>query len=437
MKWYSMICVFTFFLTAYGYQLEELLGNKSDRPTELETVLEKLKEEAPFFAMLTFTDLLGNLKEIVVPIDRIEHILTHGIHLESSLIFKPDITTLRFLPWTDDTQKTAWFTGTLHKNTGEQTDPRSILYNVIQELNRMGYQCQIGISLDFLLLKQNDAGNPTIQPHDNKKYLDSENNYNRQEENRIFMHALKALAIAVEYLCHEDAPGQYKLSMTATDIMSAADNVTIIRYALKIMAQQLGLHVSFIPKLCQTHKGNSMVIFFSMYDTTSKKDTFYSSAAPYNLSTCAQQFIAGIESTLCHITGLLNSTINSYKRLMNNRNSDNACRDLIKGIVNNEGKEPTLSISIQSLDASANPYIVFAALLKAGIEGIKFNKQSTILNNTLLPVSLPQALDELERSSLAQALLSAQGLREFITYKREECQEYNHAITDWEINRYL
>lgn len=448
------------------------LENEEIDPIKL--TMEKLEDENTHFIMFTFCDLMGNLKEAIVPMGQVEKALRHGLTFDSSsipgyqnitesdLMLKPDLSTLRFLPWTDDGHKTAWFICTVYKNSIEpyEADPRYILQKASQELEKMGYQLNVGPEIEFFLFKQDKNGVILAKPTDNKKYFDPEINYSRQQEKRIFIHILKALGVNIEKFHHEVAPGQHELSIRYDNAMSIADQIIITKYALKVISQQLGLHASFMPKPIAEQNGNGMHLNFSLYNLKEKRNAFYSALDQYNLSQIAQKFIAGNLKSISQLTAIFNSTINSYKRLLpgyeapyliawsaKNRST------LIRIPLVHENIESGIRAEIRSPDAMSNPYLAFASLLKSGIEGIKNNfelsapvnqnlfklSQESIkeLNIVLLPNNLSKALDELEKSKLAQEILTAKGLSEFIKIKRKECDQFNKAVTDWEISNYI
>ncbi len=440
------------------------LISKNQKNETVESILEKLEQEDTQFVSFTFVNLFGDLKEIIVPFDKAKNAFINGLTFDSSsipgyfsteesdMILKPDLSTLRFLPWTSDLHKTAWVICDIYKdrNTLYESDSRYILKKAIKELNLINCKCNIGVELEFFLYKNSE-------PLDNKKYIDPDEIYSRQQENHIIIHTLKSMGVDVEKLHHEVAPGQYEFSIKYDNALEIADQVIIAKYALKVLANQLGYEVIFLPKPIYGKNGSAMHIHYSIYDNLENKNAFYSYDNDYNFSDLGKKFLAGNLSYIKEFSAILNPLINSYKRLvpdfeapvyicwgLKNRSA------LFRLPLMHDEPDKAMRIEIRSPDANCNPYLAFSAIIKTGLKGIKedliLNKPITQnlfkldvskirdMNIKVLPKSLSQALDVMQDSQMVKDLLTPKGFEEYIKVKRQDCANFNSAVTNWELN---
>ncbi len=433
-------------------------------------ILEELQNEDIEFVMFTFVDLLGNLKETILPISKAKNAFNCGLTFDSSsvlgyestensdMIIKPDLNTLRILPWTSDIYKTAWFMCDIYKETNipYESDPRYILKKVLKELDQLNYVFNTGIELEFLLFAKKD---PSI-PIDNKGYFDAQIDYTRQQEDRTLIHALNSVGVDVEKFHHEVSPGQYEISINYSNALNIADQIITMKYVIQVIANQLGYIASFMPKPLHNQNGSAMHIHYSLSSIINKRNAFYSSENQYQLSNVAKSFLAGNIKYIKDFTAILNPTVNSYKRLVKhfeapvyncwgikNRSA------LFRVPLLNQAPEEATRIEIRSPDPSTNPYLAFAVLLKTGLEGIKENLELTppitnnifnlhkdevrALNIEILPKNLSQALDLLKNSRLAKDLLTDTGLQAYLKTKKSEVSKFNNNITNFELNQNL
>ncbi len=397
-------------------------------------VLDRISQSNVQFVMLVFTDIFGNLKELSIPVENIKKVLAHGLELDASnipgfrptdtsVIIKPDASTLRLLPWTDNADKTALFICNIYKNQTEyhELDGRHILQKNIQKLNhKYDIRIYIGAELDFFTIKFSEDAK-SIKPEDNKGHFDPEFSLMKQQENHIIMQTLKGLDIHTESLNHENSPGKYKLIIKKDCAINLADQIIITKHALKVIGLQLGYMVTFMPKPFSNQEGNSMTLKYNFIDCKTEETISYKED---RLSKTTQQFIAGNINYLPELTAITNPTINSYKRLAIDKNCDTT------KIINDE---ETLT---KQPDPSANPYLVLASIIATGIEGIKIETQDKDPDQTL-PESLYKALDKVKQNKIAQKLLTKNCLTQYIATKKSEIDTFNKIITDWEIKEYL
>lgn len=437
----------------------------------LNWVLDKLQEEKAQFVLFTFCDLLGNLKEITVPIDSAKSALKDGLTFDSSsldgynmtdesdMLLKPDLSSLKFIPWTEGNCKTAWLMCTVYITPTKafEADPRYILEKAISELEELGYSAQIGPELEFFMYKKNS--DDTITPVDAKKYFSPETNLNRQQENYLILQALKSLGVPVEKIHHEVAPGQFEISLKYGPALSIADYIMVSKHALKSLAKQISLDVTFMPKPFANVNGSGMHLHYSLIDQTGR-NIFYDPNSAYNLSDIACAFISGNLKYIKEVSCLFNPTVNSYKRLIpgfeapiyicwgiKNRST------LIRLPLLHTAPEKGMRAEIRCPDGTANPYLTLAALIKTGIAGIKENlsimqpTEDNLFNLELvqiknrnirsLPLNLGEAVHELKNSVIAQEILGKKAHTELVKLKEKEWRNFNLAITNWELNQYL
>ncbi len=270
---------------------------------------------------------------------------------------------------------------------------------------------------------------------------------------------LREQNINVEKLHHEVAPGQFEISIKYDDALSIADQVLLAKQTIKTIAQTEGMLATFMPKPLYGENGSAMHIHFSLFDINNQCNAFYDEHDPNHLSLIAKQFIAGILNHVREITALLNPTVNSYKRLIIGYEAPvNICWStknrsaLVRIPYFNDNQPNSVRAEIRSSDAMANPYLAFAALLLAGLTGIRNNErlpepieenlylldEATLktYNIQSLPTSLDEAIDLFQASSLSQELLGKELHSKFVKIKKQELSEFKKTVTDWEWKRY-
>jgi len=429
----------------------------------IDEILEKLEEELAHFVIFAFCDITGNIKEIVMPIDQTKDVLQFGLSLsENKLLIKPDVSTLRFLPWTTDIHRTAWFMCAVHKNQTEsyEADPRAILAALNNEVTSLGYAFDVGIELDFFLLEKNDHG--SLVPADQANYLESEYNLTKQQEMNLIIHALRDFNIGIEKIDHGIANGQWRITLKNADVLQIADNTIACKYALKFLTNQLRQHITFMPKPFHDKNGNKMLIKYTLFNKTKSNNAFYDKADPFKLSAIGRHFLAGNLEKILETTALFAPTVNSYKNDIHALQKYNCWSPISHTtmfnaiITEKDEREEKLWLKCKMADCTSNIYLTLAALLKSGIQGIKKSKslmspldESQITNNTptneqvnsgnfsVQPADFGSALTIFEKSDFAKKLLSDVGHTKFIELKRAEWHEYSSFITDWEFKKYL
>lgn len=434
-------------------------------------ILEKARTDNVIFINLQFTDIMGCLKEVTAPVQRLEDILKYGawfdgssiegfarIH-ESDLYLKPDPSTYAVIPWLSSPDgNTARLICDIYKPDGTpfEGDPRFILKKIIKKAEDMGFEYNVGPELEFYLFKNNAE---RITPMDTNGYFDLATD-EAHIITREITAALEALGIEVETTHHEVGPGQYEVDFKYGDALITADRLLTLRVAVKAITQRHGLKASFMPKPFMGMAGSGMHVHQSLFDIKKKMNAFYVADDKYRLSRIAYNFITG---QLHHIKGMLAvlcPTVNSYKRLVTgfeapvyiswariNRSA------LIRVPHWFEDKPGSARIELRCPDPSCNPYLAFAVMLGAGLDGIekdmrppepveedlyKFDENKLAeLNIETLPSSLYEAINELKGNKLIREILGEHLYRRYIDIKTKEWNEFKMQVTQWEIDKYM
>lgn len=419
---------------------------------------------------LQFTDVVGVVKNVTIPATELNDMLEKGVWFDGSSIegfariaesdmhLQPDLSTFAILPWLSGEEATARLICDVYTPDGQPFagNPRAVLRRVLDEAEEMGFSYNTGPELEFFLLKPNADGTfIPPSPHDNASYFDAPTDM-AAGLRRQMSAALAAFGIQVEAMHHEVASGQHEIDFRYSDALTTANHAVTFRIALKAIAQRNGLYCTFLPKPIRNAAGSGMHVHQSLTYIATGKNAFADSGDPHGLSKIAKQFIAG---QLAHARGMcavLAPLVNSYKRLVAgyeapinvswariNRSA------LIR--VPRASSEQTTRIELRCPDPSCNPYLAFAVMLAAGLDGIR--RQLTVPTATdenlyhlnqqqsaslqVLPESLKDALDALEQDEVICKALGAHIFERFITAKRLEWEDYRVEVTAWELNKYL
>jgi glutamine synthetase len=422
------------------------------------------------FIDLQFTDIVGVVKNVTIPVHELSAAIENGIWFDGSSIegfariaesdmhLRPDISTFAIVPWLKGEDATARLICDVFTPEGLpfQGDPRSVLRNALVAAGEMGFQYNTGPELEFFLFKPHSDGNlfpPT--PHDAGSYFDAPSDM-AAGLRRQMTTTLEALGLDVEAMHHEGAPGQHEIDFRYSDALKTADSAVTLRVALKVIAQLNGLYCSFMPKPIRGLAGSGMHVHQSLSFTANGKNAFSDPGDPHGLSIIAKQFIAG---QLLHARGMcavLAPLVNSYKRLVAgfeapvyitwariNRSA------LIR--VPRSSDDSLARLELRCPDPSCNPYLAFAVILAAGLDGIRrklpvaeaTEENIYLIDNrkqhltSILPESLSQALDEMEKDEVVCNALGPHLVDRFISAKRLECEDFRLEVTPWELEKYL
>lgn len=445
----------------------------TDRETLKQEVLARAQNQAVRFVNLQFTDVVGLVKSVTIPIHQLEDCIDHGKWFdgssiegfariaESDMYLDPDLTTFSVIPWERGPDTTAKVICDVYTPEGEPFpgDPRQVLRRALREAEALGYRFNTGPELEFFLLQLAPDGTVSLSPHDEGGYFDLSTDLASQVRKEM-VNALEALGITVETSHHEVASGQHEIDFQYDDALRTADNAVTFRYTLKAVARKFGLHATFMPKPIYGINGSGMHTHMSLADVGSGRNLFADPNDEYGLSDLAKRFAAGVLQHARGMSAILAPLVNSYKRLVPgyeapvyvswarvNRSA------LIRVPKISAGKPQSARIELRCPDPSCNPYLAFAVMLRAGLDGVKrdlpvpapveenlYEFDAAMLarhNVQMLPGSLREALDELERDELVRDTLGPHVYERFIEAKRLEWEDYRLRVSSWEIDRYL
>jgi glutamine synthetase len=434
-------------------------------------ILQKCKEENVQFIRLQFTDILGVFKAISITVDQLEKALDGELMFdgssiegfvrieESDMYLRPDPDTFVVLPWNSPTSagKTARIICDIFDPDGSpfEGSPRFILARALKEAADMGYTMQVGPEPEFFLFNLDEKGLPTLETNDKASYFDLPPVDKGEEARRDMVETLQTLGFEIEAAHHEVAPGQHEIDFKYTNALKTADNIMTFRIAVRIVAQNHGLHATFMPKPVFGINGSGMHMHCSLFKDG--ENIFYDANQADGLSDTCRYFIGGVIKHARAICAITNPTVNSYKRLVpgyeapvyiawSYRNRSPLIRIPARRGIGTR-------IEVRNPDPSCNPYLGLAVILKAGLDGIKNKIQAPAPveqniyemdlaarkeNNILsLPENLYEALDELSKDELIKEALGKHVYSRFVAAKRKEWENYSSRVYDWEIDEYL
>lgn len=435
-------------------------------------VLKTIKSRDVHFVRFWFCDVLGNMKSFAVIPSELEHAFEEGMGFdascvrgfsftqESDMLAFPDASTFQILPWRPEKNAVGRMFCTIKTPQGEpfDGDVRHVLNAVIAKAEAMGYVMNVGPELEYYYFE----GQEHTTPLDKGGYFDLTSLDNASDMRRDTILTLERMGIPVEYSHHENGPSQHEIDLRFADAAIMADNVMTYKMVVKEVAMKYGVHASFMPKPIASEPGSGMHVHMSLFDGEGN-NAFFDPNDPegYNLSEVAKHYIAGLLKYAPEFSLITNPTINSYKRLVPGGEAPvgitwarNNRATLVRIPGYKPDKEEACRVELRSPDPAANPYLVFAVLLAAGLKGIedelplqppfedpsRFTYTRHELNNIgikTLPSNLGEAVDAFEHSELMKNVLGDHIHSFLVDYKRKEWDDYQHQVTQWELDRYL
>ena len=435
---------------------------------QLDYVMRTVEERGVRFVRLWFTDVLGHLKGFAITPAELEGALEEGMTFdgsaiegysrvqESDMLAMPDPNTFEIVPWRGDDAPVARMFCDIHRLSGEpfDGDPRFVLKRNLDRAREKGFTFYAGPEIEFFYFTS--AKKP--KPLDHAGFFDLTHTDMVSELRKQTILTLEAMGIPVEYSFHENGPGQQEIDLRYTDALTMADNVMTFRTVVKQVAQDSGVHATFMPKPIAGAFGSGMHTHLSLFE--GDVNAFHDPGDQHGLSKVGKCFVAGLLRHARELTAVTNQTVNSYKRLIEGyeaptyicwaRNNESA---LVRVPIPKRGKESSTRIEFRSPDPACNPYLAFSVMLAAGLEGIDegYDLPTEATNNIFemtaeeravegiaaLPQSLAEAVDVMERSELVAEALGEHVFEYFIRNKRAEWDSYKEQVTQWEIDRYL
>lgn len=434
-------------------------------------IMHIIKEKNVNFFRLQFVDIFGFLKNIALPLSQIEKALDGKIMFdgssiegfvrinESDMYLKPDYDTFVVMPWREkDGSNAARIICDVYKPDGTPFIgcPRNNLKRVLAEAKKLGYTMNVGTEAEFFLFRRDADGRATTVTDDVTGYFDVEPDDSGIDCRRKIIKTLEAMGFEIEASHHEVAEGQHEINFKYADALTAADNTVTFKWVVRSIAAEFGLHATFMPKPVFGINGSGMHTNQSLFNLDGT-NAFYDEKGPLELSPVAYKYIAGIMKNAKGFCAVTNPLVNSYKRLVAGYEApvyvawSASNRSALIRIPASRGMGTRTEVRCP--DPACNPYLAFAMMLGAGLDGIKNDlpvpdavnadifemtaaekKEAGIAS---LPANLYEAVQELKASPIALEALGPHILEKYIEGKEQEWDSFRIAITDWEHKTYL
>ena len=434
-----------------------------------EDLIREIHEKKIDIIWLQFTDILGFPKLVEISSKMLPKVLSEGIAFdgssiegfarieESDMLLKPNPETFSVLPWTlENDIKIGKIVCDVYldENTPFEGDPRFRLKKVLKEAASNGYFMQNGVEEEFFLFKLKD-GNLSTELVSKGSYFEMLPEDVGEKTRALIAKALEEMGFEIETSHHEVSPSQHEIDFKYADPVTTADRIITFKIAAKTIALINGLYATFMPKPLFGVNGSGAHTNISLIDENGNK-LFFDKNEEFELSHIARYFIGGIFKHIDAITAIANPTVNSYKRIVPGFEAPVYVSWAVKNrsalIRIPQANEKTKRIEFRSPDPTANPYLLFAVILKAGLDGINnkidpgepanevniFEENEKFPNKfRTLPATLKEAIEALKKDDVILEALGSQIAQKYIEAKEAEWDEYRIAVTDWEINKIL
>ncbi|MCY4391003.1 MAG: glutamine synthetase family protein [Chloroflexi bacterium] len=430
-------------------------------------VISACRENDVKFVRLWFTDIVGTLKSFQITIGELENALEDGMGFdgssiegfaridESDMVARPDPATFQLVPWRPREQSVARMFCDIYRPDGEpfEGDPRGVLRRQLERAKALGYTFYVSPELEYFYFQDVEG---TV-PLDQGGYFDAIADKG-SDLRRDTVLTLSAMGIEVESSHHEVAPSQHEIALRYTDALTMADNAMTYRAVVKEIAEANGAYATFMPKPLQDQNGSGMHVHQSLFK--GERNAFFDADDVYHLSALAKGYVAGLLAHAGAMTLVTNQWVNSYKRLQPGfeapvylswarRNRS----DLVRIPEYSPGDEIHTRIEYRSPDPACNPYLAFAVMLAAGLDGIEqeralpppveenvfemSDEERTRLGIETLPGNLLEAIDAAAESTLLREALGDHVFESLLKNKRIEWERYQRHVSDFELSEYL
>ena len=435
-----------------------------------EDIIRLVEEENVKYLRLQFTDLLGTIKNVEIPISQLEKALDNKMMFdgssiegfvrieESDMYLYPDLETFVIFPWTSEKGRVARFICDIYNPDGTPFEgcPRYNLKRVLKEMEALGFtDFNIGTEPEFFLFKLDEKGEPTLELNDNGGYFDLAPTDLGENCRRDIVLELEEMGFEIEASHHEVAPGQHEIDFKYSNAVKHCDDIQTFKLVVKTIAHKHGLHATFMPKPLFGVNGSGMHSNLSLF--INGENAFYDPKADLELSDTARQFIAGIVKHAPNFTAVTNPTVNSYKRLVPGYEAPCyvawSARNRSPLIRIPASRGLSTRVEVRSVDPSANPYLGMAVLLASGLDGIKnkltapkpidrniyvMSKNERIAEGIVdLPSTLAHALDNLMSDEVITSALGQHLYEHFVEAKEIEWDMFRTQVHPWEREQYI
>ena len=433
-------------------------------------IFRMVEEEDVEFIRLQFTDIFGTLKNIAITSSQLEKALDNKCMFdgssvegfvrieESDMYLYPDYDTFEIFPWRPQQGKVARLICDVYTPDGKpfEGDPRWILKKTIKEANEMGYRFDVGPECEFFLFHTDDNGLPTTLSHEKAGYFDLGPNDLGENIRRDMVLTLEEMGFEIEASHHEVAPAQHEIDFKYDEVLKTADNIQTFKMTVKTIAKRHGLYATFMPKPKFGISGSGMHINMSLA-TKEGKNIFADEKGKIGLSDDAYHFIAGIMKHARGMSAITNPLVNSYKRLVPGYEApvyiawSAKNRSPLIRIPASRGNGTR--VELRNPDPTANPYLVLALCLAAGLDGIKNKievpksvdcniyemtpgeRRAAGIEN--MPADLKEAVDCLVADEFLCSVLGEHITTKYVEAKMKEWENYTTRVSQWEIDEYL
>ena len=433
-------------------------------------IFRMVEEEDVEFIRLQFTDIFGTLKNIAITSSQLEKALDNKCMFdgssvegfvrieESDMYLYPDYDTFEIFPWRPQQGKVARLICDVYTPDGKpfEGDPRWILKKTIKEANEMGYRFDVGPECEFFLFHTDDNGLPTTLSHEKAGYFDLGPNDLGENIRRDMVLTLEDMGFEIEDSHHEVAPAQHEIDFKYDEALKTADNIQTFKMTVKTIAKRHGLYATFMPKPKFGISGSGMHINMSLA-TEAGKNIFADEKGKIGLSDDAYHFIAGIMKHARGMSAITNPLVNSYKRLVPGYEApvyiawSAKNRSPLIRIPASRGNGTR--VELRNPDPTANPYLVLALCLAAGLDGIKNKievpdsvdcniyemtpgeRRAAGIEN--MPADLKEAVDCLVADEFLCSVLGEHITTKYVEAKMKEWENYTTRVSQWEIDEYL
>ncbi|MGI6109717.1 MAG: glutamine synthetase family protein [Eubacteriaceae bacterium] len=420
-------------------------------PEEVLRALDYIEENDVRFIRLQFCDLDGQNRNIAVSQPEFETALRDGCQFRSSAVTgfesagTPDLTlvpipsTIQLLPWRPQQGSVAKVNCEIRYPDGTifDADSRVILKRITEYARKRGVTFETGVKIEFYLFELDDEGKPTKTPVDQAGFFDLAPLDKGENTRREIILTLEDMGFSIKSSHHETGSGQHEIDFNRADPLTCADNIQTFKTVVKTIAQQNGMHASFMPKPLNGEPGSGMHVMISMLENL--QDAFHS--ADGLVSETGRAFSAGIMKYQQEIIAVTNPSVNSYKRLAGGFIAPHDLKwapttdDTVIRIP--EDPFDLTRVIIRSPDPSCNPYLAFAVLLAAGLSGIQEELRPEDWESDRLPFTLYEAVRKMKDSELVRKVLGDTVFETFTTRKVNEWNDYRSTVHDWEYEHYF
>lgn len=440
------------------------------RDVNAEDIKRIIEEENVRFLRLMFTDIMGTIKNVEVPVSQVDKVLGNKMMFdgssiegfvrieESDMYLYPDLTTWMIFPWESDHGKVARLICDIYNPDGTPFagDPRGNLHRAVAHMKKLGYTAfNLGPEPEFFLLKLDEKGDITMNLNDKGGYFDFAPTDLGENCRRDIVLELESLGFEVEASHHEVAPGQHEIDFKYADAIEACDNIQTFKLVVKTIARKHGLHATFMPKPLFGINGSGMHCNMSLFNEDG--NVFFDENGDMQLSETAYHFLGGLLEHARAYTAVCNPTVNSYKRLVPGYEAPVyvawSGRNRSPLIRVPESRGLSTRLELRSVDPAANPYLAMACLLQAGLDGIEKQldptpavdrniyvmnedeREAALIKN--LPSTLHNAIKELRQDPIMLDALGKHIATNFIEAKRMEWASFRQTVSEWEVHQYL